>query len=545
MFKYNVIDESDVRRVYDDFQINGVRTFDQIISSGNYADRSAIHEYMYGINRALKENERFIPKGVRPSQRHLDVRHKEFTSNIDKHVDDFRILGAYNKKASGDLMNCTKKELSSLFVEYRRTHNIKAGPYYASNILGELDRLKKETFDAFGSLGETANLGIDNIQTIITNYQKKHLDISVTGYFDPATKKHVRTQQKLLIERLELIGVPTDHGKDLNTILKSFQRDHQLDKTCGLNEQTLAKIAEIENQTQQKITRVIHNVGGNNLQQNVKLYQRIRNLPQEKATVNKAFLKQLDADQGVLFVNVNGSYRSFDRNPISLVDGEASTIRLNKTQNIFVKIEPDMANTIAHIEKQFSRKYLKSEIVIYPFTDNSKTLEVLNTQYRKGYIKPKERSTKKIERIFKKHEKRTMFTVGHVENGAYVSGEFRVPLDELNKLAQKYEVNIYHLGCNTATIDNAVGTTELINTFKTMNELIPLIKKHNTFGDLIGEFSTQKIGVAGENEIIGLVIDSETFKQQNYARFRAYRTGGVAVGIIIGGGFIIYELTEE
>lgn len=141
------------------------------------------------------------------------------------------------------------------------------------------------------------------------------------------------------------------------------------------------------------------------------------------------------------------------------------------------------------------------------YTDKVQTLE--RTGIRKDNIfyatELKSSPTKKkIKSIFQKHRGKSFFVIGHVEGKSFVTVEnekpvVKVDIEELQELADKYQVNLLLLGCYTETAvrannNNYLGTLSKIHARRTIEQLASAITNESqTWADFLQYLSAVDI----------------------------------------------------
>ena len=94
-----------------------------------------------------------------------------------------------------------------------------------------------------------------------------------------------------------------------------------------------------------------------------------------------------------------------------------------------------------------------------------------------------------------------LFALGHVEEG---SGDFvskdasneevlRLPISELQSMAEKYNITLMALGCNTANYAQR-GTKQKIDSLYAIERLSAAMQKANTYGEFLRALSSRKLG---------------------------------------------------
>ena len=195
---------------------------------------------------------------------------------------------------------------------------------------------------------------------------------------------------------------------------------------------------------------------------------------------------------------------------------------------------PADENNIGRLSKALNeQKFQSNEVVLMPLVMNSATLDLVNqsvpTQNR---LLISDFSKTSIYNGLSSQRSKTVFLLGHVENGSFVvldsAGDAVVslPVEELQKYAEENGINIYALGCNSAALTRAGAATEF-NTVDAVSRFVGALNS-NTWG---GFYSS----LAGDN--LDLVVDSSSIADDGKGRadiivYKKAFGRRVAVGVI-------------
>ncbi|MEL6624662.1 MAG: hypothetical protein AAFO96_07530 [Bacteroidota bacterium] len=198
------------------------------------------------------------------------------------------------------------------------------------------------------------------------------------------------------------------------------------------------------------------------------------------------------------------------------------------------------------VSQQLSRTYLPEENMILNLVRDRATERMIKSSFARNQIKfplNPSASVAKLKKQLAKSPRKTVFVVGHVEEGKFVTyhkGQkvFEVSIDELMQVGKDLKLNIFPFGCNSSMQNQAqVGTTTLLNSYADTQKLIEGIKSSKNLGTALQKF-------AGDE--FELIVNQETFRNLGYAEYqlvkRAVAEGGADAVI---GGLIIWSLIDQ
>ncbi|MEO0585275.1 MAG: hypothetical protein AAF135_23880, partial [Bacteroidota bacterium] len=198
------------------------------------------------------------------------------------------------------------------------------------------------------------------------------------------------------------------------------------------------------------------------------------------------------------------------------------------------------------VSQQLSRTYLPEENMILNLVKDRATERMIKSSFARNQIKfslNPSASVAKLKKQLAKRPRKTVFVVGHVEEGKFVTyhkGQkiFEVSIDELMQVGKDLKLNIFPFGCNSSMQNQAqVGTTALLNSYADTQKLIEGIKSSKDLGTALQKF-------AGDE--FELIVNQETFRNLGYAEYqlvkRAVAEGGADAVI---GGLILWSLIDQ
>ena len=113
-------------------------------------------------------------------------------------------------------------------------------------------------------------------------------------------------------------------------------------------------------------------------------------------------------------------------------------------------------------------------------------------------------------------------------------GFLRLNISEVIDWGKRHKVNIFAFGCNTARVID-VGTRQFLNSVEDGLDMINAIQKSRTVGDVFKNY-------LGETRKI--IVDGETFKDQQFFRIKVMNMAKIAGGTIAI-GIAAHEILEE
>jgi hypothetical protein len=387
---------------------------------------------------------------------------------------------------------------------------------------------------------------LNDAKATFKKFQEKY-DLTITGELNEITERKIIEIENKIMDDFIILDENPNNLDDLGKAIGEYQKRNGLEVDNNLNIETLSKLTDQNDQLSQQLSSTIHNIGEKELREKIEIYKDIKKLNNKEAIADKEFLESLQSDVNY-YVSIDGSYSPFQKSDVSIKNVEGveikklETIRYTEDANVHLILDEDLPSTIETLNKKLDWNYDLNEISIFPFTKNSDTRELLKGEFGKNWIKSSLKSEKEIAKRLRKSKRKTILTVGHIENGFYVENGIRIiSLETLNKYAKMYNLNIFHLGCGTAI--EGVGTTASINTVKTVDALISSIKTNDNFKDFFLGFS--KKGIGPDNTPVDLIVDGTTFSDKGYAQFKAYQKGSIIGAATAGGGILLYYLLSD
>ncbi len=386
---------------------------------------------------------------------------------------------------------------------------------------------------------------LNEAKSIFKKFQEKY-DIETTGKLNKITEQKIIEIEKKLMDDFIMLDENPNNLNELSEVIEEYQKKYGIALEKTMNSETFQKLTTQKTELRQQLNSTVHNIERNELKDQIEIYKGIKNYSSKGVIANKEFLNNLSADVNY-YVSVNGKYAPFQKSNISVknVDGveikSYNTIKYEQDANVHLVTNEDLSIAIETLNKKLDWKYDLEEIAVFPITKNSDTRDLLKQEFGKKWIKTNLKSEKEIAKKLKKSKRKTVLVVGHIEDGFYVEGNFKISIEQLNKYAKEYNLNIFHLGCSSAM--DGIGTTASINTLKTVDALISSVKENSNFKDFFLSFSTK--GIGPDNLPVDLLVDANTFSNRGYAQFKVYQKGSIAGLATVGGGILLYYLLSD
>lgn len=422
------------------------------------------------------------------------------------------------------------------FMKHRKNYNNDI-----QNYRNDVKEIETALINDFNIINENTKQYLD-LESILIDFRNKNKNVV-------DIKNYLKQEKNKIKDQFNFIGENPSDSEDLIKIIENFQsKFNELPKTNIFDDATSTKLKQIKTSYKNRLDKIIVSSKNNSLEEQIKIYSNIKGLKNKKNIIDKSLQNALQKEDRI-YVYINNEYKAFEKSNISIKNTSNEDIRNLKTikyeNNVHVLNDKNLNQTIEQLNKNLNWEYNIDEISIFPLTKNLDTRDLLKKEFGKNWIKSNLKSEKEIINKLKKSKRKTVLMVGHIENGHFVDGDFKISLQKLNDYAKKFQLNIFHLGCSTADLAKH-GTAASINTLKTVDALISTIKSNNNFKSFLFDFSTKKIGADGLP--INLLIDADTFSNKGYAEFKAYQEeGGLAVAamLTVGGGIILYYMIND
>lgn len=526
------------------------------------------------------------------------IKYIEFKRNFEsscENVSDYKnVLHSLETELIDDmnLLNLNPKkqlEFNSLYKDFRLNHP----EVLLENTKSYLESEKKNLLQRFQTINSKFDAN-NNVQEVIPIFQNDEL-IEITSVFDSQTSKRLTTLEQSIIDDINLIGrngkgltdlksikndleqtgfeisdfslfisesksqikrefnligENLDKLDNLKIITKKFQAKHSLNTTGSFDYMTKQKVAEIEKEIGSLLESSIDDIEKYSLSEQIGIYKKNKGLKNQEIVADHEFIESLKSNK-YYYINISNQYEAFLKSKFKVegLGGNSikviNSIKFREGSNVYVSLEGNAKDAILKLKKNMNRVYHPDEITILPFVKNTDTKRILNNTFKKNWIKVNFYSNKNISKKIAKNKRKTIFTVGHIENGYYVEeGNELISIAELNKLARDNNISMFHFGCSTAEFNS--GTSSAINTKNTVEALIPSINNNNNIQDMFLELSNQPIGP--NRKVVKLLIDSESFQDHGYMKIKTLSENTELAGdftLVVGGVLGWYFWEEE
>lgn len=186
--------------------------------------------------------------------------------------------------------------------------------------------------------------------------------------------------------------------------------------------------------------------------------------------------------------------------------------------NCYINVKKKFGNFVHFLK---TKKIEPDEVIVSSLVTNTETNNALKEQLPDNHSIFSCKNESEFRQEISKHKHKTIFLVGHIENGKFVNknpnGEivFEVEVERLLEISKDLDVNILPFGCYSGQYSPS-GMTSEINSLKTVdilsNSLKTVFRKNNNMGELLNE-----IGTNSESK---LLIDEQNFKNQKYGNYK-------------------------
>ena len=413
----------------------------------------------------------------------LDMAANMVKTNAEKYADLSFRLGHSSENLT--LTDFSKPEnLKKLFADY-----LKAGDgFFDKAVFGQINKRVENLQQEFTLLKTDLELlEFASCQ----DFQAKH-QLQTNGIFDNATRTELNRQKELAEHSLTSIGVLPGDMKSRLTFYNQFGRNQGLDLVESLRADETAKVWI--SPAGEKLLRTEFSTETANGQSTL---------------INTVRYKDLD-----VYIKLD------EKNP----------------HNLDLQLQ--------RVRSQLNHSFEVEEIQILSLVKDQATNRMIKDLFGDNQIKfPIKQSgnLNRLEKKLSKSKRKTVFVVGHIEEGYFVSrkkGEeiFRISLKELEEMGRRLNINLFPFGCNSSShYANQTGTTRLINSYADTKKLIEAIKSSNKLEQVLQKFTGPDTRI---------IIDENTFKNMGYAEVKYLKQAAkeTAVEFVVGGALILAQL---
>lgn len=395
-------------------------------------------------------------------------------------------------------------------------------------------------------LDENLQIGSQSEKTPVANIEKLSLS--------PDAAKQDEIQREIVwiaresenLETLRKIGfydgktnVTTNNFENIKKIYKDIQSKNNLrysEETFGVFDEGMETWAKKQ---EGKIRTDLNDIGLNGDFDNVvRQYQKFKG---EKQTgkFSKTLRESLksDIDKGI-FISKKGDV--YDTKTLKTPTGQERMFVMKP--NLYVKFKNK--NSIDVIKRRLnSRKYLQEEVEVISLVNDDATNTILKQNFPENHLSFDIPSMKGLVKKLKANKKKSVVVVGHIEGKDFVTplanGEkFKISLEDLKRLGDDLDVNIFPMGCNSGFHGTGLGNK--FNSIDALNRLKPAVENNTTVMGMLEDLSGNDLKI---------IIDDIPFQEKGYLQAKIQRENTKAgVATIVGGGaagVIIYVASGD
>ena len=434
-------------------------------------------DVLTSVEKAKFENQMAIAAGLSGEGNHTALRFVNKTSyEIEIKLENNLQLGSSSERTALNWID--NLELST---DLARQDEIQREIVWATRESQNLEALKKLGF--YEGKTNVTKYDFEDLKNVYKDIQQKHgirNSGEDYGVFDEKMEHWVMEQQKILESELEQIGF----FGDFDAAVKSYQRFKGVRQTGNFS---------------------------------ISLKQSLK----------------FDIEKGT-YVSKRGDV--YNTKTIKTPNGQERVFILKP--NLYVKFTNK--NSIDLIKTKLnSRKYLQEEIEVISLVKDDATNGVLKQNFPNNHLVFNVPSMRGLIQKLKANKNKSVVVVGHIEGNEFVTplangNEFRVSLEELKRLGDELEVNIFPMGCNSGF--QGTGLVTKFNSVDALNRLKPAVENNTTVMGMLEDLAGNDFKV---------IIDEIPFQDRDYllAKIQRERTeagvalivGGVAAEVIIYG----------
>jgi hypothetical protein len=323
--------------------------------------------------------------------------------------------------------------------------------------------------------------------------------------------------------------------EDVKMIYKDIQNKNDLRSSgeyYGVFDESMENWAK---QQQRKLESELEEIGFvGDFDSAIKSYQKFKGARQT-GNFSKSLKQSLKADiQKGIYVSKRGDV--YNTKTLKTPNGKEKVFIIKP--NLYIKFTNK--NSIDLIQTKLnSRKYLQEEVEVISLVRDDATNGVLKQNFPNNHLAFEVPSMRGLIQKLKANKKKSVVVVGHIEGKEFVTPlangkEFRVSLEDLKRLGDELDVNIFPMGCNSGF--QGTGLANKFNSVDALNRLKPAVENNKTVMGMLEDLTGNDLKV---------IIDDIPFKDRGYLQAKIQREiteAGVAVIIGAGAaGLIIYS----
>jgi len=315
--------------------------------------------------------------------------------------------------------------------------------------------------------------------------------------------------------------------EDVKKVYKDIQKKNKIrdsGEDFGVFDETMEGWAKRE---QRKLESELEEIGFvGDFDSAIKAYQKFKG-KRQTGNFSKSLRQSLrtDIDNGI-YISRKGDV--YNTKILKTPSGQERVFIMKP--NLYVKFTNK--NSIDLIKKRLnSRKYLQEEVEVISLVRDNATNGVLKQNFPNNHLSFDIPSMKGLIQKLKANKKKSVVVVGHIEGKHFVTPlpngkEFKISLEDLKRLGDELDVNVFPMGCNSGFQGTGLGNK--FNSVDALNRLKPAVENNSTVMGMLEDLAGNDLKV---------IIDDIPFQERGYlhAKIQKERTeAGVAV--IVGGG---------
>lgn len=277
------------------------------------------------------------------------------------------------------------------------------------------------------------------------------------------------------------------------------------------------------------------------IKQSIRSYQKLKGFEQA-GSVSKVLKNNIKKDikEGLFFSKSGKTYKTK-----KLKTPTRNEKFFELEPNFYVKFTDENKKNIDDIFSQLDQRvYLKDEIEVLSLVKDEATDRVLKQNFPNNHVKLDVPSMKKFVKEIKSRKRKTVFVLGHIEGKEFVTNlknrkPFKLKLEDLKRIGDDLNVNIFPLGCNSGFVDNSSGVGNFFNSIDALNRLKPAVEENKSIYNLLKDLSDDNMRI---------IIDNIPFEDRGYLQARIYKRNVTGASVILGSGvigLIIYKYNKN
>lgn len=354
---------------------------------------------------------------------------------------------------------------------------------FSLNQTGLLDRRTLTTLfrleDTFGTLGD---LGFSelNLKTRISSYQK-FKGLSVNGEYTTDLLGLIKKDEGVW-PMLKQLGYKNQNFKKS---LQAYFSDFGINRSTYLDN-GLGRIIDFDLKLLNQLNAI--GIRGPTLKECISKFVSLRELD----NVTRKVLMDLVTD----YIN-KGHYflESGELVKTALIKNkgiERKTLEL--ASNIYVNFDRFNLENYDKIKaKLFGSSISLNDIEVLSLIDDYSTQKSIEAHFPNNHLKFGLTSQSELIRRIKTHSSKTIFILGHIEDGKFVIRDsqgaikFEIELREVERFGDIFNANIFPIGCNSAEFGTGIAAE--FNSLDIIDRLSSGLEKGKSYGDILAHLA--------------------------------------------------------